>query len=37
MAKMIAKTPIFMHGDVIVPKGSVFDATPAQAKADGLA
>lgn len=32
MAKMFAKTQIIMPGDVIVPKGTVFDATPAQAK-----
>lgn len=32
MAKMYAKTEIVMPGDVIVPKGQVFDATPAQAK-----
>ena len=32
MAKMYAKTQIVMPGDVIVPKGSVFDASPAQAK-----
>ncbi len=32
MAKMFAKTQILMPEGVIVAKGSVFDATPAQAK-----
>lgn len=32
MAKMYAKTQIILPGDVIIPKGEVFDATPAQAK-----
>ncbi|RWR12043.1 hypothetical protein [Paenirhodobacter populi] len=32
MAKLYAKTQIILPGDVIVPKGSVFDATPQQAK-----
>lgn len=32
MAKMYAKTQIILPGDVIIPKASVFDATPVQAK-----
>ncbi|AXQ95685.1 hypothetical protein LV780_17025 [Cereibacter azotoformans] len=32
MAKMYAKTQIILPGDVIVPKGAVFDANPAQAR-----
>lgn len=32
MAKMFAKTQIIMPGDVVISKGSVFDATPAQAR-----
>ncbi len=32
MAKMYAKSLIILPGDVIAPKGSVFDATEGQAK-----
>lgn len=32
MAKLYAKHEIILPGDVVIPKRSVFDATPAQAK-----
>ena len=32
MAKLYAKNPIILEGDVTVNRGDVFDATPAQAK-----
>ncbi|RNF33717.1 hypothetical protein [Paracoccus methylarcula] len=32
MAKMLAKTDIIMPDDVLITKGSVFDASPAQAR-----
>lgn len=32
MAKMLALTEILMPGEELVPKGEVFDCTPAQAK-----
>ena len=32
MAKLYAKNPIILEGDVAIPARTVFDATPAQAK-----
>ncbi|WP_333683075.1 hypothetical protein [Pontibaca methylaminivorans] len=32
MAKMLAKTQIIMPDDVVIAKGTVFDATPEQAR-----